>query len=101
MLVPQVSGRKCVELKRLPYESPRVTSLGVMFESIEQRGGEFAVRLTEPFFALPSELQKATLKLLMQAAHTRDATCHELIFYDVRDGRRIGRISQESGLQRF
>lgn len=76
-----------------------MTSLGVIFEPIEQRGGEFAVRLTEPFFVLPSELQNRTLKLLMEAAHARDATCHELILYNARDGRRIGRISQESGLQ--
>jgi hypothetical protein len=91
-----VPGREVegVELKRKRYEPPRVTSLGVIFEPIERSGDEFAVRLPEPFFALPSALQKTALELLMQGAHARDVACHELILYDARDGRRIGRISQ-------
>lgn len=76
-----------------------LSSLGILFEPIQRRGEEFAVRLTAGFFALPSELQETVLRLIMAGAHEMNSACHELVLYDRRDGRRIGTISEASGLQ--
>lgn len=86
-------------MKRTTYHPPSLSSLGTIFESIEQRGEEFAVRLTGAFLELPPEQREAILRLAMARARERNGACRELVLYDTRDGRRIGRISEESGLQ--
>jgi hypothetical protein len=86
-------------LKRITYDPPSLSSLGTIFEPIEQRGGEFAVRLRGAFFELPPEQRETVLRLVMAGARAKNGACRELVLYDTRDGRRIGRISEESGLQ--
>lgn len=86
-------------MKRTPYQPPRLSALGVVLEPVEQRGEEFAVRLRGGFFELPPDLREAALRCALAGARRRAGACRELVLYDARDGRRLGSISEESGLQ--
>lgn len=83
----------------MPYLPPRVKSLGPVFEPIQRRGEEFAVRLARGYFELPPDQRERLLGDLLEKARGGNGACRELALYDARDGRRVGRFSREFGLQ--
>ncbi len=82
----------------MPYESPDMSPVETIFEPIERRGRDFAVRLTESYFALSLALREKLLALLLKHLHQGDRTCRGLLLFDSRDGRMVGSFSHESGL---
>ncbi len=84
---------------RKPYEPPDLVPLGTLFESVERRGDELAVRLTGAYFALSSALRAAALDLLAERWCRPDGAYRELVLYDASDAHRVGTFSRESGLQ--
>lgn len=81
-------------MKRTLYEPQGRTSLGTVFEPLERRGDEFAIRVMEGYFGLPLERRTALLGSVLEHLH-----CHDLVLYDSRDGKRVGTFSRESGLK--